>query len=118
MRNFLLGVVFALLALAASIYVVSRFGWYPIGADNPPGRLEQTLASRAMDVYADKHKPEGGNPIAPTDGNLIGGARAYEKNCASCHEGASAKISPLRDKFSPPVPQSPAVEAAWRTSAP
>jgi mono/diheme cytochrome c family protein len=105
MKGFVLGVVVALVAVASGVYVVSHFGWYPIGADNPPGRLEHMLASRAMDVYADKHKPDGDNPVAPTDGNLTDGARAYEMHCALCHGGAQSKISPLRDKFSPPPPQ-------------
>jgi hypothetical protein len=56
------------------VIAVTHIGLYPIGADNPPGRLERTLAGRAMDVYADKHKPAGDNPIAPTAANLTQGA--------------------------------------------
>ena len=50
------------------MYVVAQNGLYPIGADNTPGALERRLAARAMDVYADKHKPEGDNPVAITPG--------------------------------------------------
>ena len=105
MRGFLLGVIVTLVVLVAAVFAVTRFGLYPIGADNPPSALESALAERAMDVYADKHKPEGDNPIAPTAANLTEGAKQYEANCAMCHGGAKAKISPLQDRFSPPPPQ-------------
>jgi mono/diheme cytochrome c family protein len=58
-----------------------------------------------MDVYADKHKPAGDNPIAPTATNLMEGARQYEEHCSLCHGGAKAKISPMQNQFSPPAPQ-------------
>jgi len=105
MRGFILGVFLTLLVLATSVFAVSHFGMYPIGADNPPSRLERALAGRALDEYADKHKPAGDNPVQITPANLTQGAKEYEEHCALCHGGAKAKISPMRDKFNPPVPQ-------------
>lgn len=105
MKAFALGVVATLLALACGVFLVSQLGLYPIGADNPPGALEHALASRAMDVYADKHKPAGDNPVQITSASLTIGATEYEEHCAVCHGGAKARISPMRDKFSPPAPQ-------------
>jgi mono/diheme cytochrome c family protein len=84
---------------------VSHFGLYPIGADNPPSAIERTLTMRAMDEYADRHKPAADNPIQLTPANLKEGAKEYEEHCAFCHGGAKAKISPMRDKFNPPAPQ-------------
>lgn len=105
MRGFIAGIIFTLLAIAVCVFAVSQFGLYPIGADNPPSGLERSLSMRAMDVYADKHKPEMENPVQPTVENLTDGARLYEAHCALCHGGAKSKISPLGDKFNPPVPQ-------------
>jgi mono/diheme cytochrome c family protein len=105
MRGFVLGILVTLLVIASGVFSVSHFGLYPIGADNPPGSLERALASRALDEYADKHKPAGGNPVQPTPANLVEGARGYEEHCALCHGGAKAKISPMRHKFNPPAPQ-------------
>ena len=105
MKGFVLGLLVMLLGIMCSVFAVSHFGLYPIGADNPPGSLERSLASRAMDVYAEKHKPPGDNPVQITSENLMEGAKEYEEHCAFCHGGAKAKISPMRDKFSPPVPQ-------------
>jgi mono/diheme cytochrome c family protein len=105
MKAFLAGIIATLLAIALTAFAVAHLGLYPIGADNPPGGLERALASRAMDVYASKHQPEGDNPTAITAANLTDGAKEYEEHCAFCHGGAKAKISPMRDKFNPPVPQ-------------
>ena len=71
----------------------------------PFGGAGVVRAARAMDVYAEKHKPAAQNPTAITAENLSDGAGEYEEHCAFCHGGAKAKISPMRDKFNPPVPQ-------------
>lgn len=117
MRRIVTGFVGAFVLMALGVFLVSRFGLYPMGADNPPGSLERSLASRALDVYADRHKPAGDNPAQPTAANLTEGAKEYEEHCALCHGGARAKISPMRDNFSPPVPQLinkiPHDEDAW-----
>jgi thiosulfate dehydrogenase len=104
-KGFAAGIIVTLLAIACSVHAVSRLGLYPIGADNPPGSLERSLASRALDVYVEKHKPEGNNPVELTAANLTEGAEEYEEHCAFCHGGAKATISPMRDKLNPPVPQ-------------
>jgi mono/diheme cytochrome c family protein len=105
MKKFIAGIIVTLLAISVGAIATTHLGLYPIGADNPPGALERVLASRALDVYAEKHKPQGNNPTAITPANLTEGAKEYEEHCALCHGGAKAKISPMRDKFSPPVPQ-------------
>jgi len=105
MRAFISGVVLTLIVLACVIWAVSRLGLYPIGADNAPSGIERYLAGRAMDVYADRHKPEMQNPTALTADNLTDGAKEYEEHCAFCHGGAKAKNSPMQHKFNPPAPQ-------------
>jgi len=105
MRGFIAGVLVTLVALASGAFAVSYLGLYPIGADNAPGPLEHALASRALDEYADKHKPVGDNPIQATSENLMDGAKEYEEHCAFCHGGAKAKNSPMRNKLNPPAPQ-------------
>jgi mono/diheme cytochrome c family protein len=105
MKGFISGIVVTLVGLACTVFAVSHFGLYPIGADNPPSSLERSLAMRAMDEYADKHKPDVENPTQLTSANLIEGAKEYEEHCAFCHGGAKAKISPMQNKFNPPAPQ-------------
>jgi hypothetical protein len=50
-KEFVLGSVATLAAIVVGVFLVSHFGLYPIGADNPPGTLERSLAGRAMNVY-------------------------------------------------------------------
>jgi thiosulfate dehydrogenase len=106
MRGFILGVIFTLIVIFAGVYGTVHFGLFPVGADNPPGKIERSLANQAMDEYVDRHMPaQKDNPFQPTSDNLTEGAHLYEKHCSSCHGGAANKISPMRAKFSPPVPQ-------------
>ncbi len=105
MKGFILGVVIALLVLYGGFYLTVSQGWFPIGADNPPGKLERKYANMAMDEYVDKHMPPGNNPMEANSSNLMEGAMLYEKHCALCHGGGKDRTSPLAHNFSPPVPQ-------------
>jgi mono/diheme cytochrome c family protein len=105
MKGVVIGVIGTIMVIVCGAFVVSRLGLYPIGADNPPSSIERMLAGSAMDVYADKHKPAGDNPVPPTPSALTVGAVKYEAHCALCHGGVTAKISAMQNKFSPPAPQ-------------
>ena len=115
--RFAAGVVLTLAAIAVAVGVVAYLGLYPIGADNAPSALETAIAGRAMDAYADRHKPAADNPIMPTAENLADGAKEYEEHCAFCHGGARDKVSPMVNQFNPPAPQLvnriPHDEEAW-----
>jgi cytochrome c553 len=132
MRGFVLGVIVTLVVLMTIVIAVAQLGLYPIGADNPPSPLEHTLAGRAMDVYADKHKPAGDNPIALTAANLTQGALHYEDTarCATVARKRKSARMPawtgiLSDddiwkivafiKHSEKLP--PETQAAWQASA-
>ncbi len=105
MRGFITGVLLTIVAIVAGIYFVLDQGKFPIGADNPPGAIERWLANMAVDQYVERNAPKQANPMPPTVPNLIAGARTYEQNCSFCHGGAAHRISPMRTKFNPPVPQ-------------
>ncbi len=105
MRGFFVGVAVTLLVLACGGFLVANRGWFPIGADNPPGSLERWAANMATDAYVGSHAPQVENPIQPTAANLSDGAQLFEMHCSLCHGGAADRISKLRAKFSPPVPQ-------------
>lgn len=105
MRGFLLGVILTLVVLFGGLFLMMRQGYMPVGADNPPGRYEKSLANMALDAHVDRNAPKQENPTQITNENLIDGAKEYEEHCAFCHGGAKSKISPLAGKFNPPVPQ-------------
>ena len=50
MKAFAAGIVLTLLGIAGGAFIVSQFGLFPNGADNPPGALERPLASRRVDA--------------------------------------------------------------------
>ena len=105
MRGFLAGIAVTLIVVFGGGYLVINRGWIPVGADNPPGSWERSLAHMAVDTYVEAHAPKQENPAAPTAANLGEGARIYEARCALCHGSGRQRISPLRTKFSPPAPQ-------------
>lgn len=105
MKGFILGIIVTLVVLYAGFYLTIKQGWFPIGADNPPGKMERKYANMAMDEYVDKHMPQGENPMEANSSNLMEGAMTYEKHCALCHGGGKDRTSPMAHKFSPPVPQ-------------
>ncbi|MDT8068680.1 MAG: c-type cytochrome [Terriglobia bacterium] len=105
MKGFIIGVVITLAVIFGGFYLTVSQGWFPVGADNPPGALERKYANMAMDAYVEKHMPQGNNPVQANSSNLMEGAILYEKHCALCHGGGKDRTSPLAHKFSPPVPQ-------------
>ena len=105
MRAFITGVLLTVVVILAGTYLLLSQGKFPVGADNPPGLVERYLANMALDQYVDRNAPKQSNPMQPTVENLTAGARAYEQNCSFCHGGAAQRISPMRTKFNPPVPQ-------------
>ncbi|MEI6670170.1 MAG: cytochrome c [Acidobacteriota bacterium] len=105
MRGVIGGVVLAVVVVLGGGFLVINRAWFPVGADNPPGYLERRVAHMTTDAYLAKNAPSQENPVPPTAAALGEGARIYEKHCAVCHGGGAQRISPLRTKFSPPVPQ-------------
>lgn len=105
MRGFITGVLLTIVVILGGIYLLLSQGKFPVGADNPPGLVERYLANMAVDQHVERNAPKQSNPMQPTVENLIAGARAYEQNCSFCHGGAAQRVSPMRTKFNPPVPQ-------------
>jgi len=105
MRNFILGIVVALLLLVLGGLAFALFGMMPTNADAVPPRLERRIAMSALDASMDRHAPRVSNPVPPTDENLIDGMKIYTMNCAVCHGTLDEKPSALEKAFYPPAPQ-------------
>lgn len=105
MRGFITGVLLTVVVILGGLYQYLHLGKFAIGADNPPGSIERWLAEMAMDGYIERNVPKQDNPMPPNAQNLMAGARLYEQNCAYCHGGLLQRVSPMRTKFNPPVPQ-------------
>jgi mono/diheme cytochrome c family protein len=93
-------------------------GHIPTNADARPPELESRIATAALRASWNRQAPRGGDPIVPTDQNLMEGMKIYSMNCAMCHGTLDMKESPLAHSLYPPAPQlilKPLEDPEWRT---
>jgi mono/diheme cytochrome c family protein len=106
MRGFILGVILTLAVVFGGAYVYSTTGHFDTRAvPNSPASLERKTANKSVDAWVEGHAPKQPNPFQPTAENLKAGSDVYEKNCEFCHGSLKQPISPMKNKFYPPVPQ-------------
>src|ERR1022692_2008446 len=104
MRNFVLGILFAIAVLLLVGIGLALLGFLPTRANTSPPKMERHLAMSALDSSVERHAPRVNNPVAPTDENLIEGLKIYTMNCALCHGGIDRKPSTLEKSLYPPPP--------------
>src|SRR6266852_8445195 len=110
MRNFLLGVLFTLLAIVLGSLAYLRLGFAEVAADIPPSRWERALMFGSVHASVRRRAPEMPNPVPPTDENLIAGGKIYLGECSGCHGAPGAPDSESTpDSLFPPIPQLPKV---------
>ena len=105
MRNFVLGVIMAVLVLGLGGITLALLGLFPTQADKTPSSLEKRIAMNALDASMERHAPRDSNPLPQTPENLIDGMKIYTMNCANCHGGLDRKESGLGASFYPSAPQ-------------
>ncbi len=66
MRNFLLGVLFTLLAIVLGSLAYLRLGFAEVAADIPPSRWERALMFGSVHASVRRRAPEMSNPVPPT----------------------------------------------------
>ena len=109
MKNFLLGVLAALVVLAVGTFAYLRLGLAEVRADLPGSQLESYLMSTAVHASVRRNAPEVSNPIQPTNENLIAGGKMYLGECAGCHGTPGKTENETGDSLYPPIPQFPKV---------
>lgn len=105
MRNFLAGILTALLVLALGGWLYLKLGYADLRSSVPPSRFETQLATPALKASAARYAPRQPNPIPATEANLLDGARLYRDKCADCHGRPDNPVSDYGASFSPRVPQ-------------
>ena len=108
MKNFLLGIGFALSVLIAGAFGYLLLGFADVRGDVPPSRLESALMSRAVHASVRRQAPETANPFPATNGTLIAGGKIYRGECSGCH-GSPGKPEQHPDVLFPPAPDLPLV---------
>lgn len=117
MRNFILGMVVAIVALLIGGLGLALLGFLPTRANSAPPEMEIHIATSALDNSVERHAPHVNNPVPPTDENLIEGLKIYTMNCALCHGGIDRQPSALAKSFYPPPPSlilHPPDDPEWR----
>src|ERR1700732_784513 len=104
MRGFIYGIV-TMLVIAALGVLCALLGFVNMGADNPPSKMETTLATRAMDASVARAAPKLTNPVTADEANFAAGAHLYSDHCTLCHGDPAHPKSPLADSLNPPAPQ-------------
>jgi mono/diheme cytochrome c family protein len=104
MRNFILGIVVAILVLLIGGLGLALLGFLPTRANSVPPEMERHIAMSALDNSVERHAPRVNNPVPPTDENLIEGLKIYTMNCALCHGGIDRQPSTFEKSFYPPPP--------------
>ena len=107
LRGFILGVVVAVLVIAAGAYLGVTNGAIPAAADQPAGRIEIWVATHALRATLQADAPKTPNPVPLTDANLTEGVRLYAQHCAYCHGTAAGDTAatPLARGEAPRPPQ-------------
>jgi mono/diheme cytochrome c family protein len=105
MKNFVAGIVATLIVFTVGSWLYLRLGYADLRANVPPSWLESELATSAVNASAARHAPSQQNPIAPTEANVLDGARLYRDKCADCHGRPDNPLSDYGTSFNPPAPQ-------------
>jgi thiosulfate dehydrogenase len=104
MKGFMFGIVTMILILALGLLFALK-GFVNMRADNPPSKMEATLAGHAMDASIARAAPKATNPLIADETNLVVGARLYRDHCTLCHGDPAHPKSSLADSLNPPAPQ-------------
>ena len=118
MKNFILGIIFTLVAILIGALIFTRSGFANVTADTPPNPIETILLKPALDPAIERHAPRADNPVQMTDANLIQGMKLYTMNCALCHGSLNQKPNTVGAALSPDAPNlilKPLDDPEWHT---
>ena len=97
LKGIVTGVVLTFAVALIGAYALVQSGLIPANADASPSGLETWMAHTSLDATLRRDAPQGQNPVALTEQNLLDGVHLFAQNCAVCHGSAKgdASISPI-----------------------
>jgi mono/diheme cytochrome c family protein len=84
MAKFILGFLFAIIAVAAAGYLYFSLGLAPVATASAPMPFETMLAKAALRKAISRETPMA-VPLTASEDNFVAGAHAYRTYCAVCH---------------------------------
>ncbi len=94
LKGIVSGVALTLAVGLIGAYSLVRSGLIPANADATPSRLEFWMARTSLRATLRRDAPQGPNPVAATEQNLLDGVHLFAHNCAVCHGSAKGAASP------------------------
>jgi mono/diheme cytochrome c family protein len=102
--KFFLGVIFGILLVAIGAAAVVYTGSFDTSAEKPPGKLEQQLATFALNRAVARRAPNRKNPLPATPENLRGGLAHFRENCLVCHGAPGVDPGEIGQGLNPGAP--------------
>lgn len=104
MRFFFIGAVAALTVCAglAALLVVS--GSFDVAATNTPGRLEETVATFALDRSIARHAAAAHNPLSDSPSVSRAALATFRHSCVTCHGAPGVDPTDFGASLNPPAP--------------
>lgn len=124
MKGFILGIIVAVVAIAAGVYFYFDTGSAPVATSAQAMPFEKMLANKALHARVAKEMPKT-VPIAADDAAYAAGAQVYRDNCAVCHGLPNQPKSAIAAGEFPAPPQlfhgkgvtdDPAGETYWKVA--
>ena len=79
-------------------------GLVDFSASKPPGRLEERLATFALDRSIARHAPTMSNPLAHSPAAAAAGLALFRTHCVTCHGAPGVDPSEGGASLNPPAP--------------
>ena len=92
----------ALGALGAGVALTA--GLVDFSASTPPGRLEQRLATFALNRSIERHAPKVANPLARSPAAVAAGLALFRTHCVACHGAPGVDPTEGGASLNPPAP--------------
>ena len=104
-RNVALARLLLLPAIGALVVgLVLVTGLVDFSAAKPPGRLEQRVATFALDQSLRRHASNATNPLGGSAGAAAAGLALFKTHCVACHGGPGVDPTDGGASLNPPAP--------------
>ena len=92
----------ALGALCAGIVLMA--GLIDFSASTPPGRLEERVATLALNRSIERHAPRVANPLGRSPAAVAAGLALFKTHCVACHGAPGVDPTEAGASLNPPAP--------------
>jgi mono/diheme cytochrome c family protein len=92
----------ALGALGAAILLTA--GLVDFSASTPPGRLEERVATFALNRSIERHAPKVANPLGRSPAAAAAGLALFRTHCVACHGAPGVDPTEEGASLNPPAP--------------